>query len=77
MDGYLSKPIHPQELDAVLHEYVERRLAVANSVETGQKRINSTAPFQMYLCFLTLAPYSGDTVFSYEDPCPEPRAPNR
>jgi hypothetical protein len=37
MDGYLSKPIHPQALDAVLHEYGERRVAVANSVETAGK----------------------------------------
>ena len=29
MDGYLSKPIRPQELDTLLQKYVDRRLAAA------------------------------------------------
>jgi len=34
MDGYLSKPIRPQELDTILEGYVARRIATANSLET-------------------------------------------
>jgi CheY-like chemotaxis protein len=31
MDGYLSKPIRPQELDAILEGYVARRREIANT----------------------------------------------
>jgi signal transduction histidine kinase/DNA-binding response OmpR family regulator len=31
MDGYLSKPIRPQELDAILERYVARRREIANT----------------------------------------------
>jgi CheY-like chemotaxis protein len=31
MDGYLSKPIRPQELDSVLEQYVAIRQTAANS----------------------------------------------
>jgi two-component system, sensor histidine kinase and response regulator len=34
MDGYLSKPIRPQELDAILEGYVARRGRIANPYET-------------------------------------------
>jgi signal transduction histidine kinase/CheY-like chemotaxis protein len=34
MDGYLSKPIRPQELDAILEGYVTRRGRIANTYET-------------------------------------------
>ena len=34
MDGYLSKPIRPQELDAILETYVARRREMPNSKET-------------------------------------------
>ena len=34
MDGYLSKPIRPQELDAILETYVARRREIPNSKET-------------------------------------------
>jgi two-component system sensor histidine kinase/response regulator len=31
MDGYLSKPIRPQELDILLQKYVDRRMSAAAS----------------------------------------------
>jgi two-component system, sensor histidine kinase and response regulator len=34
MDGYLAKPIRPQELDAILEIYVARRISVTNTAET-------------------------------------------
>jgi len=34
MDGYLSKPIRPQELDAILEGYVARRRGIANTYGT-------------------------------------------
>jgi signal transduction histidine kinase/DNA-binding response OmpR family regulator len=34
MDGYLSKPIRPQELDAILETYVARRRATPHTKET-------------------------------------------
>lgn len=34
MDGYLSKPIRPQELDAILESYVARRREIANTHRT-------------------------------------------
>jgi signal transduction histidine kinase/DNA-binding response OmpR family regulator len=34
MDGYLSKPIRPQELDAVLKDYMARHREIANTHET-------------------------------------------
>ncbi len=37
MDGYLSKPIRPQELDDILEKYVRRRTETAN-VSEGTKR---------------------------------------
>jgi signal transduction histidine kinase/CheY-like chemotaxis protein len=37
MDGYLSKPIRPQELDDILEKYVRRRTETAN-VSEGAKR---------------------------------------
>jgi CheY-like chemotaxis protein len=33
MDGYLTKPIGPQELDAVLDMYVARRISATNTPE--------------------------------------------
>jgi PAS domain S-box-containing protein len=38
MDGYLTKPILPQELDAVLEIYMARRLAAANAPEVVDMR---------------------------------------
>jgi CheY-like chemotaxis protein len=38
MDGYLSKPIRPQELDEILGEYVAKRQGAPNSVEIAQSR---------------------------------------
>jgi two-component system sensor histidine kinase/response regulator len=35
MDGYLSKPIRPQELDAILESYVGRRMGAMNTLETA------------------------------------------
>jgi len=32
-DGYLTKPIAPQELDAILNMYVERRISATNAPE--------------------------------------------
>jgi two-component system sensor histidine kinase/response regulator len=34
MDGYLTKPIRPHELDALLEGYVARRFAAPNPPET-------------------------------------------
>jgi two-component system sensor histidine kinase/response regulator len=34
MDGYLSKPIRPQELDAILETYVARRRGAPLTKET-------------------------------------------
>jgi two-component system, sensor histidine kinase and response regulator len=34
MDGYLSKPIHPQELDSMLESYVIRRREIENIHKT-------------------------------------------
>ena len=34
MDGYLSKPIHPQELDSILEGYVIRRGEIENIHKT-------------------------------------------
>ena len=34
MDGYLSKPIRPQELDAILKDYMARHKEIANTHET-------------------------------------------
>jgi two-component system, sensor histidine kinase and response regulator len=38
MDGYLTKPIRPQELDAILEEYVSRRQADARAIEVSTPR---------------------------------------
>ncbi len=35
MDGYLSKPIKPQELDEILESYVARRMEAENAPETA------------------------------------------
>jgi CheY-like chemotaxis protein len=35
MDGYLSKPIRPQELDAILESYVGRRMGAMSTLETA------------------------------------------
>jgi two-component system, sensor histidine kinase and response regulator len=35
MDGYLTQPIRPQELDEILGEYVSRRLVGASPVEVA------------------------------------------
>jgi two-component system, sensor histidine kinase and response regulator len=35
MDGYLSKPIRPQELDQLLEIYVARRMEARNTVDTA------------------------------------------
>jgi PAS domain S-box-containing protein len=34
MDGYLSKPIRPQELDAILESYMEHRMGATHVLET-------------------------------------------
>jgi CheY-like chemotaxis protein len=34
MDGYLTKPIWPQELDQILESYVNRRISVPEVVNT-------------------------------------------
>jgi two-component system, sensor histidine kinase and response regulator len=36
MDGYISKPIRPQELDAMLEKYVNRRLDSARNLQPAQ-----------------------------------------
>jgi two-component system sensor histidine kinase/response regulator len=38
MDGYLTKPIRPQELDEILGEYVARRLVAVGPVEVAGGR---------------------------------------
>jgi PAS domain S-box-containing protein len=38
MDGYLTKPIRPQELEEILDDYVMRRALAANPVEAGAQR---------------------------------------
>ncbi len=43
MDGYLSKPIRPQELDAVLDEYMDRKshsTAAGGAIEVSEAAIN-------------------------------------
>ena len=35
MDGYLRKPIRPQELDQLLEIYVARRMEARNTVDTA------------------------------------------
>jgi CheY-like chemotaxis protein len=37
MDGYLTKPIRPQELDALLEGYVARRFAATNPLESADR----------------------------------------
>jgi response regulator of citrate/malate metabolism len=37
MDGYLIKPIQPQELDAILGGYVARRKATSEALETANR----------------------------------------
>ena len=37
MDGYLSKPIRPQELDDLLGGYVARRMESASTLEPAGK----------------------------------------
>ena len=39
MDGYLSKPIRPQELDQVLDIYVARRLEARSLAEPAMPRV--------------------------------------
>jgi two-component system, sensor histidine kinase and response regulator len=38
MDGYLTKPIRPQELDAILEGYLSRRQADAQTIEVSTPR---------------------------------------
>jgi signal transduction histidine kinase/CheY-like chemotaxis protein len=38
MDGYLSKPIRPQELEEILQDYVSRRLVPADPMEIAGRR---------------------------------------
>jgi PAS domain S-box-containing protein len=38
MDGYLTKPIRPQELDEVLEDFMERRIAAAPAAEMAEQR---------------------------------------
>ena len=38
MDGYLTKPIRPQELEEILQDYVSRRLALAHPLEIAGLR---------------------------------------
>jgi two-component system, sensor histidine kinase and response regulator len=38
MDGYLTKPIRPQELHEILEEYVSRRQAEAHAMEVAGHR---------------------------------------
>jgi two-component system sensor histidine kinase/response regulator len=38
MDGYLTKPIRPQELEEILEDYVARRSAPAHPVEMAEQR---------------------------------------
>jgi PAS domain S-box-containing protein len=38
MDGYLTKPIRPQELDDVLEDFISRRAGVAAAMEMAEQR---------------------------------------
>jgi CheY-like chemotaxis protein len=38
MDGYLTKPIRPQELDDVLEDYAGRRAALPVAAEMAEQR---------------------------------------
>jgi two-component system, sensor histidine kinase and response regulator len=38
MDGYLTKPIEPQELDAILETYVAFRISATNTLEAVDLR---------------------------------------
>jgi len=38
MDGYLSKPIRPNELDEILGTYISLRVAAVGSLETAEKK---------------------------------------
>ena len=38
MDGYLTKPIRPQELDQLLESHVARRAEVRGTVEVGHSK---------------------------------------
>jgi hypothetical protein len=38
MDGYLTKPIRPQELDDVLEDYMGRRVSVTPPAEMVEQR---------------------------------------
>ena len=38
MDGYLTKPIRPQELDDVLEDYIGRRAAAMVAAEMAEQR---------------------------------------
>jgi two-component system sensor histidine kinase/response regulator len=38
MDGYLTKPIRPQELDDVLEDFIDRRVAQAPAAEMAEPR---------------------------------------
>jgi DNA-binding response OmpR family regulator len=38
MDDYLSKPIRPPELDAILESYLARRLRDSHALETAGRR---------------------------------------
>jgi two-component system, sensor histidine kinase and response regulator len=38
MDGYLTKPIRPQELDQVLEDHLARRLTTVSAVEVAEQR---------------------------------------
>jgi response regulator of citrate/malate metabolism len=35
MDGYLTKPIRPQELEEILKDYVSRRMVTTEAVEVA------------------------------------------
>jgi two-component system, sensor histidine kinase and response regulator len=37
MDGYLTKPIRPQELDQVLEDHLARRLTTVRAVEVAEQ----------------------------------------
>jgi two-component system sensor histidine kinase/response regulator len=38
MDGYLTKPIRPQELDEVLEDFMTRRIAPTPAAEMAEQR---------------------------------------
>jgi CheY-like chemotaxis protein len=38
MDGYLTKPIRPQELDDVLEDFMTRRIAATPAAEMAEQR---------------------------------------